>query len=182
MNRILTKKHIAVPISRFSWTGKIRRLTTSDCSAFFPAEAVVQGEIVHIFFRTDDYFPLKETQTLNAVQCLGILKELIQHLEAARDWMWFPETMVLNSDTVWMGRDGHIRLLYIPDSRELPQFRRLSLFAEQLKKFSDTDGQKATAMLQHQWLDKPHPAHRILSGIDRLILDLQEYSSCPFIR
>ena len=59
MRRFAEKKHIAVPLSHFSWPGKVHRLARSECPAFFSADVTVQGETVHICFRTEGYWPLK---------------------------------------------------------------------------------------------------------------------------
>ena len=182
MRRIAGKKHIAVPLSRFSWPGKVYRLARSECPAFFSADVTVQGETVHICYKTEGYRPLKEIGTLTGIQCLGILKELLLHLTAACDWMWYPEQIVISPDTVWIGRDGHIRLLCIPDSGELALFRRLELFTENLKRLTDASGKDILSELKKEWMDRPQSYHRMAGAIDRMILDLQEYSSCPFIR
>ena len=182
MRRIAGKKYIAVPLSRFSWPGKVYRLARSECPAFFSADITVQGETVHICFNTEGYRPLKEIGTLTGIQCLGILKELLQHLAAACDWMWYPEQSVISADTVWIGQDGHIRLLCIPDSFELALFRRMGLFIESMKKLTDASGKDILSRLQREWLDRPHPSHRIVGAIDRMILDLQEYSAYRFIK
>ena len=181
MNRIIIKKHIAVPASRFSWPGKIRRLALSECTAFFPADVMVREETVHLFFRTEGYRPLKDIRTLASDQCLGILKELLQQLETARDWMWHPDTLVLTPDTVWLRDDGHVRLLCIPDSREVAGWQRMHLFAEGLKGLTDPEGVRLLSRLQSEWLQQPQPAFRITGAIDRMILEQQEYSSYRFI-
>ncbi len=182
MKRIAEKKHIAVPLSRFSWPGKIHRLARSECPAFFSADVTVQGEIVHICFRTEGYQPLRAVKTLTVIQCLGILKELIQQLTAAGDWMWYPEQLVISPDTVWIGADGHVRLLCIPDSREIALFRRLHLFTESLKRLAETPQTDVLSEFQQHWMDQPHSAYRIMGALDRMILDLQEYSSYRFIK
>ena len=182
MRRIAGKKHIAVPLSHFSWPGKVYRLARSECPVFFSADVTIRGEMVHICFKTEGYRPLKEIGTLTIIQCLGILKELIQHLTAAVDWMWYPEQIVISFDTVWIGRDGHIRLLCIPDSRELALFKRLALFTENLKRFTDASGKDILSGLQREWMDRTHLSHRIMGAIDRMILDLQEYSAYRFIK
>ena len=182
MNRIIEKKRITVPLSRFPWPGKILRLGRSECPAFFPADISVRGDSVHICFRTEGYRPLKDCADLTAVQCLIILKELLRNLAAARDWMWYPETLVITADTVWISTDGRIRLLCIPDSQELSLFRRLDYFTDSLKRMTAESEQEALSVLQEKWMREPHPVHRILGGIDRMILDLQEYSSYHFIK
>ena len=182
MRRIAEKKHIAVPLSRFSWPGKVYRLARSESPAFFSSDVTVQGETVHICFKTEGYRPLKEIGALTCIQCLGILKELLQHLAAARDWMWYPEQIVISPDTVWIGTDGHVRLLCIPDSREISLFRRLELFTENLKSLTDASEKDVLSRLQREWMDRPHPSYRIVGAIDRMILDLQEYSSYRFIK
>ena len=182
MNRVIEKKHIAVPLSRFSWPGKIRRLAVSECPAFFPADLCVKNEMVHILFHTEGCRPLRDMPSLKSTQGLEILKELIQHLSAARDWMWYPEELVISFDTVWIGTDGHVRLLCIPDSQELSLYRRLNLFTESLKKTVPEYEKDILSELQSQWMDRPHPVHRILGAIDRMILELQEYSSYHFIK
>ena len=182
MRRIAVKKHIAGPLSRFSWPGKVCRLARSECPAFFSADVTVQGETVHICFRTEGYWPLKESGTLTGIECLEILKELIHHLTEARDWMWYPEQTVISPDTVWIGTDGQIRLLCVPDSCELALFRRLNIFTESMKRLTDASGKHILSCLQREWIDKSHPDYKIMGAIDRMILDLREYSSYHFIR
>lgn len=182
MIRTIEKKHIALPLSRFAWPGKIRRLARSECPVFFPADVSVQDQTVHICFRTEGYRPLKEIPELTAIQALGILKELIQKVHIAGDWMWYPDKLVLSPDTVWVSTDGRIRLLCIPDSRKMELFRRLNLFAESIKKLIPESEQSSISQLQKQWFCRSHPVHRTVGGIDRMILDLQEYSSYHFIK
>ena len=106
MNREHRKKHIAVPAAAFSYPGRIRSLLAGSCPVFFSADGVIRENLVHLYFITDGYEPLKEKTFLSARQCLLLMKEIVMGCRTAADWLWNGEELVLSLQTVWVNESG----------------------------------------------------------------------------
>ena len=182
MNREYLKKHIAVPVTAFSYPGRIRSLTAGSCPVFFPADGVIRGNLVHLYFFTEGYHPLKQESSLSARQCLLLMKEIVRACRTAGDWLWDMEEMVLSMQTVWINDIGHIRFLCIPDDRKESEYRKLYRLAEEMKRHTDQAGKEFLGELQHTCFAKSEPYRIIISQTEQLIRQLEEYSPFLFIK
>ena len=182
MNREHRKKHIAVPAAAFSYPGRISSLLTGSCPVFFPADGVIREDLVHLYFITDGYEPLKEKTFLSARQCLLLMKEIVMGCRTAADWLWNGEELVLSLQTVWINERGNIRFLCIPEGRREPEHRRLFRLTEELKTLTDQTGKEFLGELQHTCFLKPQPYRTIISQTEQLIRQLEEYSPFLFIK
>lgn len=182
MNRTVLKTHIAVPAERIPYPGKIRALASSSCPAFFSADVTIKDNVVHIYYSTGEFLPLKDAGLLIPEKALMVMKTVVHNQNMARDWMWYPEEYVLSDDTVWVDSAGSVRFLWIPDSIKQAGHRSLYGLAEQMKSFTSEEGKEVLTRLQQNFFLKPCLPQQILSGIDRMMMELREYSSYSFIK
>lgn len=176
MIKYVLKKRISVPEANFSSSAKIRVLAAGDCPAFFPADVIQSGNSIHLCYSTGNYQSLRRWSNLTSEQVFGAVRAVLIHVEAARDWMWFPEEYVISSDTVWMDITGRVRILCIPENKEVSYSHRMQCFLHDLKRLSEPAVSSCIELLQEQIAAGNLQTERLLSEIDLMMAELQSYS------
>lgn len=175
MIEYVIKKNVTVPVSQFSGSHKIHSLASSRCPAFFPADVVLTQNNVHLRYSTSGYQPLSKHRGLGADSVLETVKRVIQNIQTARDWMWFPEDYLLTADTVWINAEGLTKILCVPDRSEVSGSRRLCLFLHNLEKTAEQSEVLYLRLLQDMAAAGNVRTEQLLSEIDQMIAEVRSY-------
>ena len=175
MIEYVRKKNVAVPVSQFSGFHKIHSLASSRCPAFFPADVILTQNNVHLRYSTAGYQPLSKQQEMRTDSVLGVVKKVLQCVQTARDWMWFPEDYLLTADTVWINSEGLTKILCVPDRSEVSGSRRLCLFLHNLEKTAEPSAALYLRLLQDMAAAGNVRTELLLSEIDQMIAEVRSY-------
>ena len=175
MIEYVRKKNVTVPVSQFSGSHKIHSLASSRCPAFFPADVILTQNNVHLRYSTAGYHPLSKQQEMRTDSVLEVVKKVIQCVQDARDWMWFPQDYLLLADTVWINSEGLIKILCIPDRSAKSGTGRFCTFLHDLKRTAQPSAASYLQFLQDMCADGNMRTELLLSEIDQMIAEVRSY-------
>ena len=174
---LIKKKRITIPLKRLPYPGKICSLTSSSCPAFFPASAVTDGGMIHLYYSVEGYRPLKQCRNLSAEQVLCIAKSVLRNISSCRDWLWFPEDYVLSADTVWVNGQGTVRFLCIPDPDGPKGLKRFCGLLSSMEQCTDETGIRYLQQLKKTAVSENLTPAGLQYEVDQLIAAVRSYSA-----
>ncbi|MDY3239286.1 MAG: DUF6382 domain-containing protein [Anaerovoracaceae bacterium] len=133
-------RRVTFPVQVLPFQAAGRRLAAGVCPAFFPADVILQGEQMQVFYHTEGYRQLRGMRNVPASALLEIIKGILKQLDTCRDWLWMPEEMVLSVDTIFVNEEYQIRILYIPEKKSVSENRRLTGLLHTMKGIADEEG------------------------------------------
>ena len=169
-------KIISLPSSRFSYSGKIRTLAASSCPAFFPASVLERENKVWIHYRVEGFRPLKLCRNLNSEEVLLLAKSALRQMGICRDWLWYPESLVLSEDTVWVDVSLNVKFLCIPDNGSCDVRQRFCSLLHGMKKSTDENGVWFLERVQKLAVSSTISVHKLFYEIDQMIAEARSYS------
>lgn len=133
-------RRVTFPVQVLPFQAAVSRLAAGTCPAFFPADVILQGEQMQVFYHTEGYRQLRGMRNVPASALLEIIKGILKQLDICRDWLWMPEEMVLSVDTIFVNEEYQIRILYIPEKKSVSENRRLTGLLHTMKGIADEEG------------------------------------------
>lgn len=162
-------KRVSFPVSALPFPSACDRLAASACPVFFPASIIRNGEQIQVFFSTEGFKRLRDLKAVPADFLLLIVKEILKALEVCRDRFWFPEELIFSTDTIYVSTEGQVRLLYIPDGRNISAEKKLAALLHSMKDLTDSRGCMYLETCMQLITVENLRSRRILAFLDHLL-------------
>ena len=147
-------------------------LARGDCKAFLHASFVYEEQKVRIYYETTGYKRLSSWKEVQAKDLLCVIEKLIQSMELARDYLFFPEEYILSTDSIYLNDEmDALKLIYIPADRKISASKSMENFLNAFGRITTENGRMYLHTLKYLLTAEDIKYEKILYFIDELITE-----------